>query len=81
MNVIKENGYSIVEMNRRPVNSLSLELSTELVNVIDNLEADPACQGMILTSVSIMFKLNFGHSLTYNIKTSPYNNPSLKNFW
>ena len=53
VNVIKENGYSIVEMNRMPVNSLSLELSTELVNVIDNLEADPACQGMILTSVSV----------------------------
>ena len=59
VNVIKENGYSIVEMNRMPVNSLSLELSTELVNVIDNLEADPACQGMILTSVSNIFKLNF----------------------
>ena len=52
VNVIKENGYSIVEMNRKPVNSLGLELLTELVNVIDDLEADPACQGLILTSVS-----------------------------
>ncbi|CAB4018187.1 enoyl- delta isomerase 1, mitochondrial [Paramuricea clavata] len=50
VNIIKENGYSVVEMNRKPVNSISLEMFTELANVIDGLEADPACQGMILTS-------------------------------
>ena len=52
MNVVKENDYSVVEMNRKPVNSLSLEMFAELANVIDSLEADPTCQGMILTSVS-----------------------------
>lgn len=52
VNVVKENGYSVVEMNRKPVNSLSLEMLTELANVIDSLEADTDCQGMILTSVS-----------------------------
>ena len=50
MNVIKENGYSVVEMNRKPVNSLSLEMNIELASVIDSLESDPTCQGMILTS-------------------------------
>ena len=52
VNVIKENGYSVVEMNRKPVNSLSLEMNIELASVIEDLEADPTCQGMILTSVS-----------------------------
>jgi enoyl-CoA hydratase/carnithine racemase len=65
VNVIKENGYSVVEMNRKPVNSMSLEMFTELANVIDGLEADPACQGMILTSVS-----NFNSS---NAKLNPLN--------
>jgi enoyl-CoA hydratase/carnithine racemase len=52
-------------MNRKPVNSMSLEMFTELANVIEGLEADPACQGMILTSVS-----NFNSS---NAKLNPLN--------
>ena len=56
VNVVKEDGYGVVEMNRKPVNSLSLEMMTELANVIKVLEEDPTCRGMILTSVSNNFR-------------------------
>ena len=66
VNVIKAEGYGIVEMNRKPVNSLSLEMLTELANVIETLEADPSCQGMILTSVSIWFLISRVFSKSIN---------------
>lgn len=53
MDVEEEDGFSIVKMRRKPVNSLSLEFLTELGDVIDELESRKSCQGLVLTSVSM----------------------------
>ncbi len=41
-----------MEMNRKPVNGLSLEFCTQLQSALATLEKDPAMRGLILTSVS-----------------------------
>lgn len=50
LDVEEEDGFSIVKMRRKPVNSLSLEFLTELGDVIDELESHKSCQGLVLTS-------------------------------
>ncbi|XP_028395638.1 enoyl-CoA delta isomerase 1, mitochondrial-like isoform X2 [Dendronephthya gigantea] len=77
VNVIKEEGYGIVEMNRKPVNSLSSEMLTELANVIERLEADPSCHGMILTS-SLPKIFSAGLDITEFLKGDEQR---LKHFW
>ena len=47
-------GYATVTLNRAPVNSLSLELMTEIVKTVDELERSKI-RGMVLTSVSGKF--------------------------
>lgn len=44
-------GISIVSMNRKPVNSLSLEFFKEFCGIMDELETNKV-RGMILKSVS-----------------------------
>ncbi|XP_062706994.1 enoyl-CoA delta isomerase 1, mitochondrial-like [Aedes albopictus] len=44
-------GYATVTLNRAPVNSLSLELMTEIVKTVDELERSNI-RGMVLTSFS-----------------------------
>jgi hypothetical protein len=51
VSVDPKSGISVVSLNRRPVNSLSLELFKEFCGVMDDLEKDQV-RGMILKSVS-----------------------------
>lgn len=44
-------GVAVVKMKNPPVNSLSLELLTELVISLEKLENDKTFRGIILTSV------------------------------
>lgn len=40
-----------MKLNRKPVNSLSLEFFNELIANLDQIEQDDTIQGVILTSV------------------------------
>uniref|UniRef100_A0A8C4NN67 Enoyl-CoA delta isomerase 1, mitochondrial n=1 Tax=Eptatretus burgeri TaxID=7764 RepID=A0A8C4NN67_EPTBU len=46
----KATGVALLKLNIPPVNSLSLPLLTELAIVLDKLEMDKHCRGLILTS-------------------------------
>jgi len=45
-----DKGYYIMDLNRKPVNSLNLELLQEMNIAIKELEADKKCRGAIITS-------------------------------
>lgn len=51
LEINKESGIAIAEMNRPPVNSLNLELLNDLVHAIEMAENNK-CLGMVLTSSS-----------------------------
>ena len=51
VDVKQEGEISIVKMSRAPVNSFSLEFLEELNLVLEDLENDRSCRGIILTSV------------------------------
>lgn len=46
----KEKGYAVLKLNRAPVNSMSLELLTELNIQLDKLEQNRDINGVVLTS-------------------------------
>lgn len=45
-----DKGYSILSMNKKPVNSLSLEMIQDFNSKFDALERDSNCRGVIVTS-------------------------------
>lgn len=45
-----KSGVAVVKMNRPPVNSLNLEFLTEINILLEKLENDKTCKGLILTS-------------------------------
>jgi len=45
-----DKGYSILELNRKPVNSLSLEFLQEINGALKSLEDDKSCRGAIISS-------------------------------
>lgn len=53
----KDKGYAVLRMNKPPVNSMSLELLTELNIQLDKLENDKDISGVILTSNLITNKV------------------------
>lgn len=53
---VSNQGIATVTMQRKPVNSLNLELLTQLHEAFEQVENDNA-KGMILTSVSIIFNV------------------------
>jgi enoyl-CoA hydratase/carnithine racemase len=56
-------GIATVTMNKSPVNSLNLEFLDEIKTELNKLEKDKV-KGMMLTSVCIIFLLNFENSNT-----------------
>lgn len=54
VDVNDKTGIAIVTLNRPPVNSLNLELLTDIASTLDDLESNKS-KGMILTSVGILF--------------------------
>ena len=46
-------GVAVMEMNRPPVNSLSLDMLTEMHIAIEKLENDKTCRGVILSTVRL----------------------------
>ena len=51
VNVQKQGSIAILELNREPVNSFSMEFLQEINSNLNKLENDPECQGLIITSV------------------------------
>lgn len=51
LNVEKQGSIAILELNRKPVNSFSMEFLQEINSKLDELENDQDCQGLIITSV------------------------------
>jgi len=51
VNVEKQGSIAILELNRKPVNSFSMEFLQEINSNLDELEKDQGCQGLIITSV------------------------------
>jgi len=43
-------GIAILRMNKKPVNSLNLDMLTELTIALDKLESDNRCNGLVITS-------------------------------
>lgn len=51
LNVEKQGSIGVLELNRKPVNSFSMEFLQEINSKLDELENDQDCQGLIITSV------------------------------
>lgn len=51
VNVEKQGKVAVLELNRKPVNSFSLDFLQEINEELDKLENDRECQGLIVTSV------------------------------
>ena len=51
VNVDKQGKVAVLELNRKPVNSFSLDFLEEINEELDKLETDKECLGLIITSV------------------------------
>ena len=51
-------GVATVSMSRKPVNSLNLDMLSDMSSALDQLHADKACKGLVLTSVCKMGLVN-----------------------
>ena len=69
-------GYSVLEMKKKPVNSLSLEMIQEVNTAFDSLEKDKDCRGVIITSKLPVFCAGLDILEMYNP-----NNERLREFW
>ncbi|XP_018328664.1 enoyl-CoA delta isomerase 1, mitochondrial-like [Agrilus planipennis] len=76
VSVNDKSGVAIVTMQREPVNSLNLELITQLKTALSDLERNK-CRGMILTSAS---KSVFSAGLDIMEMYKP-NQERVRNFW
>ena len=43
-------GYNIVQIEKKPVNSLNIELCNEIIQAINEFESNKSCRGIIFTS-------------------------------
>ena len=51
--VEKQGNFAILELNREPVNSFSLDFFQEINAELDKVETDQDCKGLIVTSVGL----------------------------
>ena len=54
MNVERQGRVATIELNRKPVNSFSLEFLEEINTNLEMLENDKECHGLIITSVCLV---------------------------
>lgn len=59
VNVNKQGKVAVLELNRKPVNSFSLDFLQEINAELDKLETDHDCQGLIITSVCLKHLIFF----------------------
>jgi len=77
-------GIAVVEMKRKPVNSLNLELLTELTMALEKLENDRQIKGLVLTSAQPkIFSAGLDIMEMYNPKPERLREiwRALQNFW
>lgn len=80
----RDEGYVILQMNKAPVNSLSLEFLTALNIQMDKLEKDKSVKGIILTSaLPNIFSAGLDIMEMYDCKPERIRNfwSELQNFW
>ena len=51
VNVEKQGDFAVLELNREPVNSFTLEFLQEINAELDKVDSDKECKGLIITSV------------------------------
>ena len=51
VNVEKQGDFAVLELNREPVNSVTLEFLQEINAELDKVNSDKDCKGLIITSV------------------------------
>ena len=51
VNVEKQGDFAVLELNREPVNSFTLEFLQEINAELDKFNSDKDCKGLIITSV------------------------------
>lgn len=71
-----DKGYSILELNRKPVNSLNLEFLQEINSALKTLENDKSCRGAIITSKLPVFSAGLDLFEMYDP-----NIERMENFW
>ena len=49
LNIIKKDGYAIVQLNRGKVNAINFQMAKELTNTIESFKEEDAIKGVILT--------------------------------
>lgn len=76
-----ENGYSVLTLNRGPVNSFSLEFNQEIVEAIDTVEKLPASRGLVITSSHKVFSAGLDLTELYNPTADRSREARLREFW
>merc|ERR1711962_1766374 len=71
-----ENGYSILKMQRKPVNSFNLEFISEMIEAIDSVEKNPSSRGLVITSPLKVYSAGLDIAELYNP-----NEARLNDFW
>ena len=51
VNVEKQGDFAVLDLNREPVNSFTLEFLQEINAELDKVDSDKDCKGLIITSV------------------------------
>ena len=55
IDVQQHDGIAVLRLNRPPANAIHLGMCDELIALVDQLEADPDCGGLVLTGAPGMF--------------------------
>jgi len=76
-----EDGYSLLKLNRGPVNSFNLEMANELVEAIDTVEKLPTSRGLIITSAHKVFSAGLDLTELYNPTGDKNREERLRLFW
>jgi len=76
-----ESQYSIIKMNRKPVNSFSLEYINEFIEALDQVEKRPESRGLVITSNLKVFSAGLDLTEMYNPEQDPGRQERLTTFW
>ena len=75
VHVVKRDGIGVLTMDSPPVNSLGVDLLKDFAEGVRTLEADPAVQGLLLTSRGKVFssgKVPCLHPSFHGLHLHPY---------
>lgn len=76
-----DDGYSIMKMHNKPVNSFNLEFIHEVIEALDSVEQNPSSRGLVLTSSLKVFSAGLDIKEMYNPEQDPARRERLRIFW